>query len=78
MAQAVVSPVSLELVYEYFLFATKCFDEKKPTKPKTQQALANWAFILDLEHLCSLESVEHSNCTILVLAPSPCSKLEQI
>lgn len=34
MAQAVISPVPLELVYKYFPFATKCFDEKNPPNPK--------------------------------------------
>ena len=45
VAQGVISPVPLELVYKYFLFATKCFGEKN-TQPKTQQALVDWVFLL--------------------------------
>lgn len=33
-AQPVIGPVPLELLYKYFIFATKCFDENKTPNPK--------------------------------------------
>lgn len=78
MAQAVISPVPLELVYKYFLFATKCFDEKThPTQNTAGLGKLGISAGFGLSVLLG-ELAEHSNCIILVPVPSPCSKLEQI
>lgn len=39
--QAVISPVSLELLYKYFIFATRCSDYWKKTKQTKNQNPTN-------------------------------------
>lgn len=79
MAQAVISPVPLELLYKYFLFATKCFDEKNHHPTQNTAGFGKLGISSGFSSSVLLgESAEHSNCIILGLAPSPCSKLEQI